>query len=496
MSDDAAAADGLGSLATISRGAGLFMVGMAIAKGFGLVTNVVLTRFLGTSLYGIYTYVLVLFSLFTVFTRLGGDKSLLRFLPEYEDDPRKRAATVTLAYGTSLAGSVVVAAAVYVWAPVISAYTLADPLFVEVLHITAIVIPFHTLSMLTFSAFKAIERMDYNVAVSSVARPALRLVFVGGAVALGYSLIGAAAGLVVSGLLTLLVALVVLVRRTDLHAVGRPTGHDLRQYYDFSVPLTFTQLGSFLYNRIDLLMVGFLLSGSAVGVYNVAVVVSRLLSLPLSAFNQLFPPVASRLYHADDHATLDSVYGTGTRLVFTLALFPGIAAFVYAPELLRIFGAGFVRGERVLMLFVVAQLTNALVGPSGYLLMMSDHQYLTLSNQLVSGVANAILNYVLILEYGFVGAALATATVLTVINLARVGEVWYLEGFSPYDRTFLKPLVAGALAGAVMFGLTALLQGYVLLVVGGCLGAATFLTTLVALGIEEGDVALLYDLVG
>jgi O-antigen/teichoic acid export membrane protein len=495
MSDTEAADDGLGSLTSISEGAGLFMIGKIISKGFGFVTNVVLTRYLGTSLYGIYTYLLVVFSLFTVFTRLGGDKSLIRFLPEYEDDPRKRYAMLTLAYATSIVGSAGVAGGVYLTAPLISAYTLDDPVFVDVLRITAIVVPFHTLSSVTFSAFKAVERMDYNVAVASIARPAFRLVFIGGAVALGYSLVGAAAGLIVSGALTLIVALVVLIRKTNLDSVVRPTRADAEQYYDFSLPLTLTQLGSFLYNRIDLLMVGFLLSGSAVGVYNVAVIVSQLLSLPLSAFNQLFPPVASRLYHDGDHEELDSVYGTVTRLIFTIALFPAVAAFVYAPEVLRIFGEGFVRGDRVLSLFVVAQLTNALVGPSGYLLMMSDHQYLTLANQLSSGVLNAILNYVLILEFGFIGAALATATVLTAINLVRVAQVWYLEGFSPYDRSFAKPVIAGVVSGVTMYALTVPFQRYVLLVVGCGLGALTFLATLYALGVDDTDIELLRNVV-
>ncbi|MFC7173231.1 polysaccharide biosynthesis C-terminal domain-containing protein [Haloplanus litoreus] len=143
----------------------------------------------------------------------------------------------------------------------------------------------------------------------------------------------------------------------------------------------------------------------------------------------------------------------------------------------------------------MAQLTNALVGPSGYLLMMSDHQYLTLANQLTSGVLNAVLNYVLILEYGFIGAALATATVLTAINLIRVGQVWYLEGFSPYDRTFAKPVVAGVVSGLVMYAFTVPFQRYVLLVVGGGFGAVGFLVTLYVLGIDDRDIELLRSVV-
>lgn len=483
----------LSALGSISEGAGLFLVGKGISKSFGLLKNILLTRYLGTRLYGVYSYLLVLFTLITVFTRLGGDKSVMRFLPEYEDKPRKRQAMISLAYGTSLSAGIVLAILVYIAAPVISTLTLNDPLLVRVLRVSAIVIPFVTLSELTVSVFKAIERMEYNVAVSSIAEPALRLVFVGGAVVLGSSLIGATAGFVVSGILTLVVAISLLANRTDLDSLSRPMAQDAKQYYNFSLPLTFTQLGSFLYSRIDILMVGFLLSGSAVGVYNVAVLLSGVLSLPLIAFNQLFPPVASRLYHGGNHEQLEHVYGTTTRLIFTLALFPAVAAVVYAPELLLVFGEGFIQGERVLILFVVAQLMNALVGPSGFLLMMSDHQYLVLGNQFVAGTLNAALNYYLILEYGFIGAALGTATVLTLVNLARVAEVQYLEGISPYDWTFAKPVVAASTAIVVMYLLAIPLQQYLLLVVGGSAGAVTFLATLYVLGINE-EIELLYEM--
>jgi O-antigen/teichoic acid export membrane protein len=495
MSDKDGSDGSLESLTTIFKGAGLFLVGKVVSRVFGLLTNLVLTRFLGASLYGIYAYLNVIFGLITVFTRLGGDKSVMRFLPEYSDQPRKRQAMLTLAYGTTLGASVLVAIAIYVFAPLISTLTLDDPLLVQVLRITAIVIPFNTLSMITYSVFKGIERMDYNVAVSSVVSPVLRLVFVGGAVALGYSLIGAAAGLIVSGFLTMIVAFVVLLRKTETGSVSRPTRSEAKQYYDFSVPLTFTQLGSFLYNRIDVLMIGFFLSGSAVGIYNITVLLSRVLSLPLTAFNQLFPPIASDLYHAGQHERLQSIYASVTRLILTAALFPAIAMFVYAPELLGLFGEDFAKGESVLVLFIFAQVTNAMVGPSGYLLMMSDHQYLTMINQVGSGILNATLNYVLILRFGFIGAALATASVLSAINLLRLIEVWYLEGLSPYDTTYLKPVAAGIASGVAMTAVSFSLEQFRLIVVGGSIGAIVYLSGLYLLGIDDGDIELMRNVI-
>jgi O-antigen/teichoic acid export membrane protein len=479
------------SLNSISHGAALFLGGKVLSRGIGLLTNIFLTRTLGTNLYGIYSYLGVIFSLARVFTQLGSDKAILRYLPEYEDNIAKKRAILTLAYGTSLVGSLIIALVIYHFAPIISQYTLSDPLFVNALQVAAIVIPFNTLSKISLSVFKSIERMDYFVGISSVATPVFRLIFIGGAVLLGYSVVGAAAGIVVSGVLTFLLGILVLRRQTDLLNIESPNISDSYEYYNFSVPLTFNHLGNFLYNRVDLLMVGFLLTGSAVGIYKIAVLLSGILILPLTAFNQLFPPIASRLYQNGDLEQLEQVYCTVTRWSFTLSLFPTITIILYADEVLNIFGEGFTEGAAVLVLFAFAQFTNSAVGASGYLLMMSDHQYLTLANQLGSGILNALLNYVLILQLGYIGAAVATAITLTSINLLRVSQVWYIEGVQPYNRSFYKPIIAGLSSAIVLFVFSHIFSQYMLIFVGGVAGASCFVSILYLLGLEEEEIRVL-----
>jgi O-antigen/teichoic acid export membrane protein len=235
-------------------------------------------------------------------------------------------------------------------------------------------------------------------------------------------------------------------------------------------------------------MVGFLLSGAAVGVYNIAIMVAGILMLPLSAFNQLFPPIASKLYHRGDYTELENVYRTVTRWVFTISLFPGLAVILYTQEILQVFGEEFASGVLVLTLFTIAQLTNCLVGPSGFLLMMTEHQYLTMMNQLLSGFLNVVLNYLLILQYGLIGAAMATATILACINLLRVGQVWYLEGFFPYDRKYIKPITAGIVSAIIMTLISLVLSQYLLLLIGGATGAISFFGCLFLMGFEEEEV--------
>ena len=494
MSDEGADG-GQASLDTISEGAGLFLTGKLFSKSVGFFTNFVLTRGLGASLYGIFSYINILFALVMVFTRLGGDKSVLRYLPEYEDNNDTQNSILLLTYATSLVASVIVAGLIFLSAPIISAYTLDEPIFTEVLRVAALVIPFRTLSRLTFATFKSVNRMKFNVITSSGVRPVIRLIFVGIPVVLGYSLYGAVVGLIAAGIVTFLVSIGVLLKYTGLGGLSLPDKEQTKEYYDFSIPLTFNQLGNFLYNRVDILIVGFLLTDAAVGIYNISVMLAGLIGLSSTAFNQMFPPIASKLYHDDDADELESVYGTITRWTFTLSLFPALVIFAFPQEILSIFGPDFVRGRDVLVLFAVAQLTNCAVGPSGFLLMMTDHQYLTLFNQLSSGVLNAALNVVLILEFGFIGAAVATASVLAGINLLRVGQVWYLEGLQPYDLTYTKPLMAGGVSILTMFAAGTVLNGSVLLVSGAALGFALFAVIMYLLGFEESEKEMIRKLI-
>jgi hypothetical protein len=61
------------------------------------------------------------------------------------------------------------------------------------------------------------------------------------------------------------------------------------------------------------------------------------------------------------------------------------------------------------------------------------------------------------------------------------------EGLWPFDATFLKPLGAGVAAGTVMLLLRETLPGHAGVAVGLLLGTATYVGTLVSLGVNDRD---------
>jgi O-antigen/teichoic acid export membrane protein len=404
------------TLRSVTRGASVYFLGTGANKILRFIINLLLTRWLGAALYGIYTYGNTLMSMASILTRLGTGKSILKFIPQYEGDRANQNRILGLAYATSFVASLIVAAGLYLLAPTITELTLGRPLLTDVLRLFAIILPFNTFINIIASVFQSIELPEYQMLSSTVALPAFRLVTIGVAIVLGASLIGVVAAMIVAWVLTFGFAVALFLSRTDFRPTFRSSRKEMSEFYNFSVPLTFSQAGSFFQNRVDILMVGFFLSGSAVGIYNIATVLSRFLTMPLLGFSQMFPPIASRLYTNGELAELESLFARVTRWSFTLSLLPFLGALIYRREVLAIFGETFATGAGVLALFAFAQLTNATVGPSGYVLMMTGHQYLTMVNKWVLGVSNIVLNYLFIMEFGLIGAALATASTLSAVR--------------------------------------------------------------------------------
>lgn len=473
------------NLRSISQGAALFILGKAVNDGLRVVINAILTNAIGATLYGIYAYGNVIKSFFVLTGRLGSDKAILKFIPQEDGESRRR--YFGLAVITTIAVSTGLGFLLYISAPVITDLTVQNPLLTEVLQVISFVIPIAALTKTITSVFKALELLQYQILVSRVASPIVKLLGVLVALFLGYSLVGITAALVVAALVVLLVGLLILRARVSLHPSFNLSKDEVRNFYDFSVPLTFNETGSFLNRNVDVLMVGILLSGSVVGIYNVSLMLTTALAIPLGAFGQLFPPVASRLYSEEKVGELEALYTRVTRWVFTLALFPAAALLIFAQEVLSMFGPSFTTGVPILTLFVIGQLTNAAVGPSGYVLMMTGHQKLTMLNQWVLGTSNIVLNYVFITQFGSIGAALATGGILAATNIIRLIEIWYTERLMPYSLTFFKPIVACLIASGAMAAVSLELSGLTLLIGGTVIGVVVFSATLVQLGIEDED---------
>ena len=481
------------SLVSVVRGAGFFAIGKLIANILGFATNLLLTQAMGPTLFGVYTFARTIIETIGSITNLGTDKATLRFVSVHTDE---RGSELGLSYLLAITGGTIGAGGLYVVAPVITDYTLQNTLLTLTLRVLSVLMILQALIVITGNAFRAIDRPELDTLVKQVIQKVAILAFVALVFVLSLGFTQYLVGIMVAVALTAAVGLGILTYRTPLKPNLSIKEVNIRSYLFYSLPLSFKDAGSVLYTRIDILLIGGLLTSSAVGYYQVAILLTTLLTLPLTAINQIFPTVTSRLHSDENYETMGALYKTSTRWVLSGILPAAIGLIVYRNQILTLFGPEFTAASDLLILFTIGQLSNAVVGPSGYLLMMTDQQLAVTINQWAFGLFNVGLNLLLISEFGLIGAALATASVLIAINVARVVEVYYYNRIHPFSRKMLNPIAASIICCAIMIVAELTLPPLYGLTIGGAAGVLTYSLTLAIMGMEESDRDLINELRG
>ena len=475
------------ALETIAHGAVLTSGGVAGQRALIAAAEFALTRGLGPAAYGVYALAWRIAQLLSRLVTFGSVPAIQRYLPEYAEDPDRRGAVAGLAYATTVGFGVAIAVGVWLAAPTINARTVADPTFVATIRAFGGLVGLLGVVMVASAVFRAVGSARGEVLFNKLLRPGVRLVGAVGALSLGYSVVGVAGAIVAATALLAAAAVPLSASVTGVRPSLRGARAEARRFYDHAAPVAMSSLGKVFQNRVDVLLVGALLTATAAGVYNVVLVVIAVAWIPLLSFNQLLPPVASELYADDRTTTLNAVYGSVTRQIVT-SVVPILAVLaVYGREILALFGEPYVAGYVPLVVYLGGVFVGSAVGATGWLLMMTDHQYARMALDWLLAVLNVGLTYAFVVRYGLVGAALGTSLAIAVQNGIQVVLLRHFEGLWPFDRTFFTPLAAGGVAAAAMFAVREFLAGPTAVLAGVPLGIVAYVVSLRLIGVDPRD---------
>jgi O-antigen/teichoic acid export membrane protein len=229
----------------------------------------------------------------------------------------------------------------------------------------------------------------------------------------------------------------------------------------------------FLAQQADRLMLGWLADTVKVGIYTTTSTLAMVMSALHGALVSIFMPIASEAYREGSKERMSDAYVFISRW---MGVVNGLALLAFAGGglwILHIFGPEYATDTTYLVLVILSTLyfVGTWVGPTGALLQMSDGHRIEFINTIIFVVTNIGLNYVLIIEYGVIGAALATlgsGVLRNAIQLIEIG-VWY--GVTPIRGRNIVDLAATLLGMTALFlvpqgELRALLAGIVMAVLG------------------------------
>jgi len=438
----------------IAKGAGVVFAATIIARIFGYFIRALIARGYGPEGYGMISTSLAVMVMASRIALMGLTNSVSRQIPFYIGKGKHAnvRSLIFSAYFISTLIASVLAFLLYRYSDLIAVSVFKNEQLIPFFRYFSFTLVVYIFIELSASVFKAYKKMVYYVLVKDLLRFAaiflavLAVTVLNGPVRyLGLAYLGAhlAIGLLgTSGLFTL----------TPI-STYKSSGlfKEFSTLFSFSWPLMMASIAYMLLYKVDILMIGYFLNQSEVGIYNAAVPIAQLLTIIISSFTPFLLPSMTEYYAGSDITNLDKTFSISTKWIFLLTI-PLFSLIFFFPEffLVVIFGKQFVEAAPVLRIISLGFLLASSVGPTGNLLIVLGRTRLMLLNNTAIFLLNIILNYLLIPLYGIIGSAIASAVSLITLNALTLIEIYRIVEIQPFTRYFIKICMLSIGLAAIM----------------------------------------------
>lgn len=282
------------------------------------------------------------------------------------------------------------------------------------------------------------------------------------------------------------VGLYVIARTLPRRVV--PQRHHFRSLIKFAKFSWIGSLQSRMFNYTDIIVLGFFVSSSLIGIYAVAWNISQFLILFSGALNStLFPEMSELSAQSDPQATADIIEQSLTYA--GLFLIPGVfGGGILGERILRIYGAEFTQGAIVLMILIVANLFMGYQKQLLGALNAIDRPDLAFRVNSLFVVANLTLNVILVYLYSWTGAAIATMVSVAISLVVAYNYLSTIVSFRlPVGEIQKQGIAAVVMATVVYGGLSVedtyhiVTHNFLTVLVLVCLGAGVYFAVLLVL---------------
>lgn len=433
-----------------AKGGGIAFTGNMFVYAFRFGFGVVMARMLGADLFGLYSLALTVTNIIGSAASFGMSSGMARYIPIAiaQKDERRLWGTIQTGIVLPAVFSVILGIGLFAAAGPLSYLVFERPDMMPALRVASFGVPLLTLMGVLASITQGFKRMEYKVYSEDIALNLSKLVLSMVLLSVGLGVVGGVLAHVVSMAIAVIMLFWFVHRLFSLnrpvHTAERRTGEMLR----FSMPVYLSQLLGKFSGSIETLVLGFFGVMSGVGIYTTALRLSGVGAMFHHSLQRIAIPMIADLHSRGKMKQLGRVYRTTTKwdLTFNLPLFLVIT--ILAKPLLAIFGTDFVAGSAGLVILAVGTVVNASTGVCGSVVTMTGHSKVSFVNSIIHLVATVALDLVFIPRLGVVGAALGVMLSNALINVVRLVEMVFLLRIRPYDRSFLKPVLA-AVAAAV-----------------------------------------------
>jgi O-antigen/teichoic acid export membrane protein len=246
-----------------------------------------------------------------------------------------------------------------------------------------------------------------------------------------------------------------------------------------------SQLKGKAYGWLDTIVLGFYVSASFIGIYEVAWSLASVLVLINNSISETLFPEVSDLNKKENQRQIRAHINEAISF-FGIVMFPGfVGALILGPDLMRIYGSEFTTGRTVLLILIFARMANSVAEVFYSTIFALDRPDIGFRIVIPVMGTNLVLNFMLVSMIGWHGAAIATAATGTINLLLCYATVEYLIGDLKLPTTEIgKQLVACFVMGGIVWILNTVISGSSIPITIGLVMAGAIVYTSVLIGIS------------
>ncbi len=194
-----------------------------------------------------------------------------------------------------------------------------------------------------------------------------------------------------------------------------------------SWPLALSSMAIMVYMKIDQIMLGQMIGDEAVGIYSAALRFSEIwYFIPMTIVASVFPAILEAKIQNEElyYLRLQQLYNLMIMISLPIAI---VMTFLSDWIVTIVFGVDYEQAGLVLAIHIWASIFVFLGVAGGQWYIAENKLVLSLQRAFVGAISNIFFNYLLIPEYGVVGAAIA-------LVISQAIASWLYDGIQPITR--------------------------------------------------------------
>ncbi|KKG67691.1 flippase [Methanosarcina mazei] len=382
------------------------LAGKAGTKLISLITVIYIARYLGNSGYGKYTFVFAFVSFFTLISEMGIHNILVREISRSQEIARKL-------LGNAILISIILSFIALILA-VITINIMKYPVETEKLvFIAAIGLLFGSLSNYGIM-YEVNLNMKYPVLFGLLSRIFL-LISVMIVVIYNLGLVWMVIFTVVSDALPNV--LMMILSKNIILPEFKYDINLCKFILRESLPLAMATLFIAIYYRIDVVMLSLLKGDVDVGIYGAAYRLTEAFTFIPATFMVSIFPLMSR-YHKESTDKLIFSYLKSFKFLFIIALPLAIGITLISDKIvILVYGNQFENSVQLLQILIWSTAIVFINYPLAQLLISTNKQNIFATSTAICAILNVVLNLILIPDYSYTGASIATVVTQLINSL-------------------------------------------------------------------------------